>query len=108
MSAVISDMVKMPDFVTFMKLRGGWAQVGGGGPNPYALNLTYGLVGAGHIGGASLGQINNGSIPNSNLGPYLSTEWEIGTDMRFMENRVGLDLAYYNRRTSKDILNNGI
>lgn len=108
MSAVISDMVKMPDFVTFMKLRGGWAQVGGGGPNPYALNLTYGLVGAGHIGGASLGQINNGSIPNSNLGPYLSTEWEIGTDMRFMENRVGLDLAYYNRRTSNDILNTGI
>lgn len=108
MSVVLSDMVKFPSFVTFMKLRGGWAQVGGGGPNPYALNLTYGLVGAGHIGGSSLGQINNGSIPNANLGPYLSTEWEIGTDLRFLENRIGLDLAYYNRRTSNDILNAGI
>lgn len=107
-SAVISDMIKMPDFFTFVKLRGGWAQVGGGGPDPYALNLTYGLVGAGHIGGSSLGQINNGSIPNANLGPYLSTEWEIGTDIRFMENRIGLDLAYYKRRTSDDILNTGI
>jgi TonB-linked SusC/RagA family outer membrane protein len=108
MSAVISDMIKMPDFFTFVKLRGGWAQVGGGGPNPYALNLTYGLVGAGHIGGASLGQINNGSIPNANLGPYLSSEWEIGTDLRFLENRIGLDLAYYKRRTTDDILNTGI
>jgi len=108
MSAVLSDMIKMPDFFTFVKLRGGWAQVGGGGPNPYALNLTYGLVGAGHIGGASLGQINNGSIPNPNLGPYLSSEWEIGTDLRFMENRIGLDVAYYKRRTSDDILNTGI
>jgi TonB-linked SusC/RagA family outer membrane protein len=108
MSAVISDMVQLPDFVTFFKLRAGVAQVGGGGPDPYALNLNYGLVGAGHIGGASLGQINNGSIPNANLGPYLSSEWEIGTDIRFLENRIGLDMAYYKRRTSNDILNTGI
>jgi hypothetical protein len=107
-SAVISDMVQLPDFVTFFKLRGGVAQVGGGGPDPYALNLNYGLVGAGHIGGASLGQINNGSIPNANLGPYLSSEWEIGTDIRFLDNRIGLDMAYYKRRTSDDILNTGI
>ncbi|MEP2347695.1 MAG: SusC/RagA family TonB-linked outer membrane protein, partial [Algoriphagus sp.] len=107
LSAVISDMVQMPDFFTFVKLRGGWAQVGGGAPDPYALNLTYGLVGAGHLG-ANLGQINNGSIPNSGLGPYLSSEWEIGTDLRFWENRIGLDFAYYNRRTNDDILNTGI
>ncbi|SFT91985.1 TonB-linked outer membrane protein, SusC/RagA family [Algoriphagus locisalis] len=107
LSAVISDMITLPDFFTFIKVRGGVAQVGGGAPDPYALNLTYGLVGAGHLG-ANLGQINNGSIPNSNLGPYLSTEWEIGTDLRFWENRIGLDLAYYNRRTNDDILNTGI
>ncbi|TFV94144.1 SusC/RagA family TonB-linked outer membrane protein [Algoriphagus kandeliae] len=107
LSAVISDMIELPEFVTFAKLRGNWGQVGGGAPNPYALNLTYGLVGAGHLG-ASLGQINNGSIPNAGLSPYTSTEYEIGADLRFFDNRLGVDVAYYRRRTSDDILNTGI
>ncbi len=107
LSAVVSDMFEMPDFVTFMKLRGGWAQVGGGGPTPYQLNLNYGLVGSGHLGG-NLGTIRNGSIPNSTLSPYLTTEVEIGADFRFFDNRVGLDFAYYDRQTSDDILNTGI
>ena len=107
LSAVISDMVILPDFVTFAKLRGSWGQAGGGAPNPYALNLTYGLVGNGHLGG-NLGQINNGSIPNSTLKPYTSTEYEFGADLRFLDNRIGLDVAYYNRLTKDDILNTGI
>lgn len=107
LSAVISDMVEFPDFFTFAKVRGSWGQAGGGAPNPYALNLTYGLVGAGHLGG-NLGQINNGSIPNSTLSPYTSTEYEFGADLRFFDNRVGLDVAYYNRLTEDDILNTGI
>ncbi|MDX5340236.1 MAG: SusC/RagA family TonB-linked outer membrane protein [Cyclobacteriaceae bacterium] len=106
-SAVISDMFKFPEFFTFAKLRGNWGQVGGGAPNPYALNLTYGLVGAGHLG-ANLGQINNGSIPNANLKPYVSTEYEIGGDFRFFGNRLGIDVAYYNRTTNDDILNTSI
>ncbi|GMQ29772.1 SusC/RagA family TonB-linked outer membrane protein [Algoriphagus confluentis] len=107
LSAVISDMVKMPEFVTFAKLRGNWGQVGGGAPDPYALNLTYGLVGAGHLGG-NLGQINNGAIPNAALSPYISTEYEIGADIRFFQNRLGFDVAYYNRTTTDDILNTSI
>ncbi len=107
LSAVISDMVTLPEVITFAKIRGSWGQAGGGAPNPYALNLTYGLVGAGHLG-ASLGQINNGSIPNANLGPYTSDEFEIGADLRFFDNKLGLDVAYYNRKTTNDILATGI
>ncbi len=107
LSFVLSDIVELPKAITFAKFRGSWAQVGGGAPNPYALNLTYGLVGAGHLG-ASLGQINNGSIPNSNLKPYVSTEVEFGADFRFFNNRLGLDLAYYDRLTTNDILATGI
>ncbi|WP_026968519.1 SusC/RagA family TonB-linked outer membrane protein [Algoriphagus terrigena] len=106
-AAVISDMITLPEVITFAKVRGSWGQAGGGAPNPYALNLTYGLVGNGHMGG-NLGQINNGSIPNSTLKPYTSTEYEIGADLRFFKNRLGLDVAYYNRLTNDDILNTGI
>lgn len=106
-SFVLSDVIELPKAFTFTKFRASWGQTGGGAPNPYALNLTYGLVGSGHLGG-SLGQINNGSIPNSNLMPYLSTEYEFGVDLRFFENKIGLDVAYYNRNTTNDILATGI
>jgi TonB-linked SusC/RagA family outer membrane protein len=106
-SFVLSDVIEMPKAITFTKLRASWGQTGGGAPNPYALNLTYGLVGAGHLGG-SLGQINNGSIPNDALQPYLSTEYEFGADLRFFDNRLGLDVAYYERTTTNDILATGI
>jgi TonB-linked SusC/RagA family outer membrane protein len=106
-SFVLSDVVELPKAFTFTKFRASWGQTGGGAPNPYALNLTYGLVGSGHLGG-SLGQINNGSIPNPNLKPYTSTEYEFGADLRFFENKLGLDVAYYSRKTTDDILATGI
>ena len=106
-SAVLSDAMKMPDVISFAKVRASWAQVGGGAPNPYALNVTYALEGAPH-GSANLGRINNGSIPNPNLSPYASTEFEVGADLRFLNNRLGLDFAVYNRKTTDDILNASI
>jgi len=106
-SFVASDALKLPDAVSYAKVRTSWAQVGGGAPDPYSLQLTYGLVGQGHLG-ANLGQINNGSIPNQSLKPYTSTEFEIGADIRFLGNRFGLDVAYYSRTTTDDILNTQI
>lgn len=106
-SIVLSDAIELPEFISFAKFRASWAQVGGGGPNAYALNLNYGLLSAPH-GSANLGQISNGSIPNPNLQPYTSTEFEIGGDFRFFNNRLGVDTAIYNRTTTNDILNAGI
>lgn len=106
-SFVLSDVIEMPSAITFTKFRASWGQTGGGAPNPYALNLTYGLVGQGHLGGR-LGQINNPSIPNAALQPYLSTEYEFGVDFRFFNNRLGFDVAYYDRNTTNDILATGI
>ena len=108
LSFVFSEAFQgLPNWLTFGKVRASWAQVGGGAPDPYSNNLTYGLRGYQHDG-AILGQINNGSIPNAALKPYLSTEKEIGVDLKFFQNRLGLDLAVYNRRTTNDILNTSI
>ena len=99
--------LKLPSFINFAKVRASWAQVGGGGPDPYALNVQYGLLSAPH-GSANAGLISNGSIPNPTLSPYTSSEIEIGADVRFFNNRFGVDVAYYNRTTTNDILNAGI
>jgi TonB-linked SusC/RagA family outer membrane protein len=107
LSAVLSDVLKLPKAISFAKLRASYAQVGGGAPDPYALSVQYGLLSAPH-GTANAGQINTGSIPNPNLSPYTATEMEIGGDMRFLDNRIGLDFAVYSRRTKNDILSAGI
>ncbi|WP_373513088.1 SusC/RagA family TonB-linked outer membrane protein [Persicitalea sp.] len=108
LSFVFSEAIgTMPTWLTFGKVRASWAQVGGGAPDPYSNNLTYGLRGYQHDG-AILGSINNGSIPNNALKPYVSTETEFGVDLRFFQNRLGLDLAVYNRNTRDDILNTSI
>jgi hypothetical protein len=108
LSFAFTDIVPdKPNWLTFGKARITWAQVGGGDPSPYSNNLTYGLRGYDHDG-AILGNVNNGSIPNANLQPYISTELEFGVDLRFLQNRLGLDLAVYQRKTENDILNTSI
>jgi len=103
LSYVLSDMVDLPSIITFAKLRASWAQVGGGIPDPYVLNLTYGLN-ANSLGGATRGSISNTSIPNNTLKPYLTTEYEFGADLRFLDDRLGIDFTYYNRKTEDNIL----
>ena len=106
LSFIISEAIKLPNEINLLKLRTSWAQTGGGAPDPYALLLTYGLNGS-HNGG-NLGVINNGSIPNQSLQPYTSTEFEVGFDLRVLKNRLGIDFALYNRKTTNDILATGI
>jgi len=101
-SFILSDAITMPSFVSFAKLRGGWAQVGGD-TDPYQLNLTYGLVGQGHFG-APLGRISQGRIPNFNLQPSETSEIELGADFRLFQNKLGVDITYYDKTTSNDIL----
>lgn len=101
-SFILSDAITMPSFVSFAKLRGGWAQVGGD-TDPYQLNLTYALVGQGHFG-SPLGRISQGRIPNFNLQPSQTSEIELGADFRLFQNKLGVDFTYYDKTTSNDIL----
>lgn len=105
-SFVLSDAFDLPRAVDFAKIRASWAQVGGA-TNPYQLLLPYGLYGQGHLG-QPLGGITTSNIPNSELVPLLNTEFEVGLDFRMFKNRLGVDLAYYNRITENDILQAGV
>jgi TonB-linked SusC/RagA family outer membrane protein len=101
LSWVISDAVRLPAFINYAKARVSWAEVGGD-LAPYQLSLNYGLTGA--FGGAPLAQINGSQIPNSHLQPYASLSDEAGIETRMLNNRLGIDLTYYNHNISKDII----
>lgn len=99
---VVSQAVSLPSWIPYLKTRGSWAQ-SGGAVSPYSLALTYGYGQA--INGNPTGFIDSGTIPNLNLKPLLSTSYEVGFDIRFLGNRLGLDATYYVRNTKDDIVN---
>ncbi len=112
-SFILSEAANLPKAITFAKIRASWAQVGGGAPEPYALNQTYHLVpGGGHfeqplqtpsqIAGAGGGTL---TAPNKKLRPYTNTTLEAGFEARFLNNRLSADFAVYDRRTKDDIVN---
>ena len=103
-SLVLSDALAMPEAITFLKLRGGYSEVGGGGDIAYQLAPTYELFGQGHLG-QPLGRVSGGTVPNANLVPWKKSEIEIGLDAKFFDNRLALDLAFYKNETTNDIVN---
>jgi TonB-linked SusC/RagA family outer membrane protein len=104
-SFVFTDAIKtLPEVISFGKIRAAWGQVATANVDPYKGNLTYTLSGQGHLGHPLAAFSSGDNIPNPNLVPALSTETEIGAEMRFMENRLGFDITYYNQKTTDDIL----
>src|SRR6218665_1146382 len=45
-----------------------------------------------------------GTEPNSFLNPFTVTEAEIGTELKFFQNRLGFDIAWYARKTKNEIM----
>ncbi|MDD4516113.1 SusC/RagA family TonB-linked outer membrane protein [Massilibacteroides sp.] len=104
LSAIVSEMVKLPEQITYLKLRGSWAQVGNDTSpysltNPYSLGLTIGDV---------LNAETSGTYPLSNLKPEETKSWEMGTDLRMFDGRLGLDFTYYKSNTTNQILSVGM
>lgn len=95
-----------PSWLSFAKWRGSFAQVSGGA-SPYQLDLSYRLD-RDNYNGISLQNIGNTTVPNAELKPLLSTEYETGLDLAFLNNNVTLNLTYYNRRTRQDIVSTNI
>lgn len=101
LSAIISDMVELPEVFSFLKLRASLAQVGND-TDPFAFTQTYNRS---DPFGAYQVYSETSSLANLNLKPEISSAYEFGTDIRLFKNRIGLDLTYYQSRTKNQILN---
>ncbi|GAB3879064.1 SusC/RagA family TonB-linked outer membrane protein [Hymenobacter segetis] len=99
LSTVLSQVLPLPEFVSFAKLRGSWSQVGSGTTTPYQTSYTY-AVATGYPSGLS----NPDAIANAGLKPRRTESVELGADLRFLRNRIGLDVAVYRNNTFDQIL----
>ncbi|UZD24057.1 SusC/RagA family TonB-linked outer membrane protein [Algoriphagus halophytocola] len=98
-SLAISEMVEMPQFITFAKLRGSWGIVGNY-PGLYRANIAY----TQNTLDGVLYTVMPSSFGNDGIRPEQKHEYEIGLDARFFGNRLGIDLSYYNAQIRDQIL----
>lgn len=102
-SLVITDAIKSipSDILTFGKVRASWAQVGNDS-DPYLTSNGYALT-TDTYGDQNLSYMNS-QLPLVNLKNELTESWEIGADLRFYQNRMGIDFTYYNGKTTNQIV----
>lgn len=109
-SFVLSDAVSLPNFISFAKVRGGFAQVGND-TDPFVLesyfvkkritdnqaDITFPFNGQPSF---ALGD----ELANAELLPEETTSWEVGLDLRLFEGRLGLDVTYYDGSTKNQLM----
>jgi TonB-linked SusC/RagA family outer membrane protein len=98
-SFVFSELLQS-DVLNFGKVRVAWANTSGEA-DPYKIKLTYNLDGT--INGNPIGVLP-AEIPNSQLEPFRLREFEAGFEVKLFNNRVGIDLAWFNRKTLGEII----
>jgi TonB-linked SusC/RagA family outer membrane protein len=103
LSGIMTELFELPDAINFWKIRGSWAQVGNAISEPYFTSEEkyYWNV------NAATGKV----YPRASdirtdpyLKPELTSGFELGTDMRLFNNRVGIDIAAYQSATTNQIL----
>ncbi|TKK65147.1 SusC/RagA family TonB-linked outer membrane protein [Ilyomonas limi] len=132
LSSVISDYVKMPGAISFLKVRGGLATVKDGGTTPYigasfqSLGAsspvgygnnyytpydgpTYGLSTPFYYTNYTYNNQTGAVAPNyvidKNIKPSSRSSYEFGLDIRFLKNRLGLSGTYFEYKDGPQISN---
>ncbi|MFY7909289.1 MAG: SusC/RagA family TonB-linked outer membrane protein [Emticicia sp.] len=91
--------------LSYGKFRASYAVVSGEPASPYSTSQYYNVGGA--IQGITTGSFSS-TLPNLFLKPYTLSEFELGTELKFYKNRLGLDLAYFNRKTNNEIISGSL
>ena len=98
---VLSDVLKMPEPISFAKLRASVAQVATD-LGIYAIDQTY-VPGQTWNGNTTVVQPT--TLTNPNIKPQRTTTQEYGADLRFFKNRLNLDMTYFRSLDENTIIN---
>ncbi len=90
-SIVLSELFKLPESISYLKLRASWASVG----LPFERFLAYPTFSWNTSTGAYSSQ---SAYPLYDLKPEKTDSWEVGLTARFLKN-FHLDVSFYNTKT---------
>lgn len=98
-NTILSDIIKMPSFITFAKVRASVAQTGNDA-DPYNLTQTYSSAVGGN--GVTIGR--DPRKPISDLKPEITTSQEAGMDLRILNNRLGIEFTWFKSNSKNQLL----
>ncbi|MDR1882275.1 MAG: SusC/RagA family TonB-linked outer membrane protein [Prevotella sp.] len=99
LSGIISEMTGVNPVVSFLKLRGSYSEVGNA-PMRYITSNSYGLKQNGSLNSLPF-------FPATGLKPERTKAYEIGLNMKFLQNAIHLDMSYYNTNTYNQLFKIG-
>lgn len=103
LTGILTEMVEMPESISFAKVRASYAEVGKDIPAYATIPLrTIGTTGS----GGTIGSANQATFAprdGETLVPEKQKSFEIGTEWRFLKNRLGVDFTYYSSTTENQI-----
>jgi TonB-linked SusC/RagA family outer membrane protein len=97
LNVILSQVAKLPAFISFAKVRGSFAQVGNS-PLAYQSNPAQYAFSAGNSFS------KNNTAPFTDLKPEKTNSLEFGTEWRFFDNRLSADVTYYKTNTKNQTL----
>src|SRR5690606_27531357 len=103
-SAIISEMINKPEWLTLLKVRAGSAQVGND-VEAYSLAQTFSTD---QDWGTAKRMYMGGLMRNTSLKPEISTSNEVGADIRLFNDRLGFEATYYQVENRNQVLSIGI
>ncbi len=95
-SLIVTELMDMPSWFTFGKVRASYAEVGND-TEPYQLALTNTISDTGNANAPT-------TRPNPNLKSERLKSTEFGFEMKFVNNRIGIDYTYYENNTEDQII----
>ncbi len=98
---VFTDAFKLPSWYNYGKVRASYAIVGNSTPSIYFTNNSFNY---GSFDNSAITNWFDASVPPTNVIPEKTYSWEFGLESRFLNGRLGLDLAYYTNRTKNQII----
>ncbi|WP_299549305.1 TonB-dependent receptor [Seonamhaeicola sp.] len=94
-TGVLSELLDLPESVSFAKVRASYAEVGNGFAADLIAPNNSIIFGGGGVNPTDPIRPFPGSTPK----PERQKSFEIGTEWRFNNNRLGFDIGYYNTKT---------
>lgn len=107
-SAIVSELVTLPEWFTFLKARASYAEVGND-LTPYQLYNSY-LVNKNYWGNPIISSLRpsgdsyQNTLFNDGVRSELIKSWEAGLDLRFFRGRLKLDAAWYKTNATNQLL----
>ncbi len=96
LSWIINNSLKLPEWISFGKVRGSWAQVGN--DLPIGITNLVDIIQAGGVLQAA------DTYNKGDLKPEISSSIEFGTEWRFFQSRLGIDFTWYQTDTKNQLL----